>query len=429
MKKSYENRKSHERVKRTWKFNESVMAWRDKTESAMEFATDTVKMEQGLNPVLRVILEGVYDNGSSFSKLRGKPHIIKVIWKNISSYWKSLIHIGIAMGIATPSFVLKFEKIAFPKPKNLNINMMPFVMACNFEDCHLPKYLRSYWKRLIRPLLYHMKIDGHQYDACDVICGHPYNANDKIEVGKICFLTIHESHVSYNQTQRRPGLHTDNPGTVIIEEEGTSAQEKITLKEKGYDGKGLHHCMAHNERMATNWGMGVIFRRTQVQGGIYMASNIDNSCEVWNSQVLCDKNKEDMEIIGKHGDIEHLRSYLGPSTMMMPNTMYWITDRTPHESLPLKKAAYRQYFRLVTHQVSLWFEDHSTKNPLGVLPDPSITKIVKGSKFGDPRQLRVISDFHQNEGIQKSDGKSHKKSSATDKMKNFFGKSVFPVRR
>ena len=41
----------------------------------------------------------------------------------------------------------------------------------------------------------------------------------------------------------------------------------------------------------------------------------------------------------------------------------------------------RQFFRLVTSEVSLWFEEHSTKNPPGVVPDPNITKIVKGSKF------------------------------------------------
>ena len=37
----------------------------------------------------------------------------------------------------------------------------------------------------------------------------------------------------------------------------------------------------------------------------------------------------------------------------------------------------------MTSEVSLWFEEHSTKNPLGVVPDPEITAIVKGSKFED----------------------------------------------
>ena len=69
--------------------------------------------------------------------------------------------------------------------------------------------------------------------------------------------------------------------------------------------------------------------------------------------------------------------------MMKSNTIYWITDRTPHEALPLAHQTYRQYFSLVTHEVSLWFEDSSTKNPLGVEPDPCITKVVKRLENGD----------------------------------------------
>ena len=33
--------------------------------------------------------------------------------------------------------------------------------------------------------------------------------------------------------------------------------------------------------------------------------------------------------------------------------------------------------------MSFWYKDHSTPNPLGVLPDPAITKIVVGDKFSD----------------------------------------------
>ena len=77
---------------------------------------------------------------------------------------------------------------------------------------------------------------------------------------------------------------------------------------------------------------------------------------------------------------------------MDANTLYWITDRTPHESLPLTAGTYRQYVRVVTSEVSLWFEEHSTKNPLGVVPDPSITKVVKGSKFVDNLSLLLDMD-------------------------------------
>lgn len=32
---------------------------------------------------------------------------------------------------------------------------------------------------------------------------------------------------------------------------------------------------------------------------------------------------------------------------MKKNKLYWITDRTPHESLPMESQTYRQFFRLV----------------------------------------------------------------------------------
>jgi len=62
-----------------------------------------------------------------------------------------------------------------------------------------------------------------------------------------------------------------------------------------------------------------------------------------------------------------------------------MTDRTPHESLPIPAASAaagtrRQYFRLVVGQVSAWFADHSTPNPLGIVPSPEV-RIVHGDKF------------------------------------------------
>ena len=126
-----------------------------------------------------------------------------------------------------------------------------------------------------------------------------------------------------------------------------------------------------------------------MKGGIYLASTIRNSCKLWDCQVIPDE-EEGRDIIGKFGDIEHLRKYIGPGEVMEENKMYWITDLTPHESLPLETRTYRQWFRLVTSRVSLWFQDHSTPNPLGIVPDPEITKIVKGSKF-DEESLHIVS--------------------------------------
>lgn len=64
--------------------------------------------------------------------------------------------------------------------------------------------------------------------------------------------------------------------------------------------------------------------------------------------------------------------------------LIWMTDRTPHESLPIPASAKpntrRQYFRLVLGPVSAWFADHSTPNPLGIVP-PEEVRIVHGDKF------------------------------------------------
>ena len=68
--------------------------------------------------------------------------------------------------------------------------------------------------------------------------------------------------------------------------------------------------------------------------------------------------------------------------MSFSGEMVWITDCTPHESLPLPAGKSRQYFRLVTSDVSVWYADHSTPNPLGIVP-PENVKIVSGNKFDE----------------------------------------------
>ena len=228
---------------------------------------------------------------------------------------------------------------------------MPFVMEDTFEKCRLPKNLKKYWKELI------------------VKC--PVAAN---EIGKVGYLTIQESFVDKNTSQRRSGIHTEKPGRVkLCETEKQGKYQVVMAKGGGY---------SFTERLykPSCWGGGYGYGGypyAELVGGIFMASNVDNSCGVWDCQIIND------ELIGELGDIEHLRDFLPNSEVMIKNELYWLTDRTPHESLPLGLGTYRQFFRLVTSQVSLWYEDHSTKNPLGVVPDPKITKTVTGSKFDE----------------------------------------------
>jgi hypothetical protein len=53
--------------------------------------------------------------------------------------------------------------------------------------------------------------------------------------------------------------------------------------------------------MSTRGEWESISERIAFDGGIYMASNIDDSSKVWNSQIQPTGNEE--EISGKHGDM------------------------------------------------------------------------------------------------------------------------------
>lgn len=89
----------------------------------------------------------------------------------------------------------------------------------------------------------------------------------------------------------------------------------------------------------------------------------------------------DADAIGHQGSVEHLRHLLDKTTdeaVMSARSLYWMSDTTPHEGLPLTDAQTRVYFRLVVGKLSLWYTEHNTPNPLGVLPD---AQIVHGDKF------------------------------------------------
>lgn len=308
---------------------------------------DTVEEVRKLNPVARALLQGLYDGNSPFHLLFGINHILKAIWHNVLTYYKSRIKQGNSVDIYfdrvkwghaysdadPPSDWL----VRFPEPSDININMMPFVMARMFAETKLPQYLRTYWDQIL------------------ILC------MSNSEIGKIGYLTIHESYVRGGETQRTPGIHTESPGVVLFKESSTG--------KKSYSAS------------LFRWGDGQLTAKQELKGGIYMVSNVPDSCKIWNCKILPPVDNSP-DIVGEHGDIDHLRSFLpGNSQMMHANTVYWLTDRTPHEALPLSTGKYRQFVRVVTSQLTYWHEAHNTKNPLGVLPDPSITKIVKGSKF------------------------------------------------
>ena len=254
----------------------------------------------------------------------------------------------------------------FPATTHANVNMLPFIMG---DISSLPKELHQYF-----PMI----------EACNV---------EPEQIGKVCYLTVQESDVLAGGTQRREGLHIEAP----------------PAGNQGPGGMLLYH-----------WGGGTFGGgaegKDRPRGGIYMASNVANSTAVYDAQVNvepmhpgppqgadgriaswasdCDGfypagHIQTVATVGEHGDIEHLRPLLQDTEFhLFPNTIYWMTDRTPHEALPTQAGTHRQYFRLVTSEISVWYRFHSTANPKVALPET--VKVIEGSKFMTARDRRAL---------------------------------------
>lgn len=304
--------------------------------------------------IARLLLLAINDVNCIFFKLRGVICIVEDIWKLTilynKEYYKKYIEYDEENYFYYKGFSNLNDNIKFPLPKNLNINMMPFIMSKYWNKTRLPDYLKEYYDNIISRCFY-----------------------NKEQENKIYYLTIEESLINKGKTQRRPGLHVECGGKVCICNDLIIDEKKQISLDKG---TGNWNC--NNIHFIHPWGMGLYNRG--IVDGIFMCSNVSDSCILWNCRIVSDENEN--EVIGNLGDIEHLRSSLPiPGQIMEKNKLYWITDRTPHESLPMKSQKYRQFFRLVTENVGVWYEQHSTKNPKGVIPNSNITHIIKRNKF------------------------------------------------
>eukprot|EP00092_Neocalanus_flemingeri_P001415 GFUD01001511.1.p1 GENE.GFUD01001511.1~~GFUD01001511.1.p1 ORF type:complete len:396 (+),score=91.78 GFUD01001511.1:127-1314(+) len=352
--------------------------------------------------ISKVLLAGLYDQECPLSMLRGCPHLLRTIWNQITAYWREVVELPIAsptdgrfiygcdLETSNSSFYLSpiscgsFEdeeaEYSFPPPADINIEMMPFMVGKSFASCKLPESVRPYWGMIKAALTPEM----------NRACYHMWPSQAlPSDVGKVNYLTIKESYVEIGTSQRRPGLHVDSPGKVILKKEDgdnfvNGKGSSQPYRSNGW-GRGCAHFIdPHYSEIETNVHImkdgGFV-----LNGGIYVASSIPSSCRAWNCSIT-------PAAVGRLGDIEHMREALpGPGVDLQAGRLYWLSDRTPHESLALPKGSYRQFFRLVTSQVSLWYKDHSTPNPLGVVPDPRITRTVVGNKF-DGDGLNVVEE-------------------------------------
>jgi hypothetical protein len=101
-----------------------------------------------------------------------------------------------------------------------------------------------------------------------------------------------------------------------------------------------------------------------------MAST-DGDCLIWPEEV-------DAGDVDDHGAL--LRELDTTPVRAQSNWLHHLSDRTPHASIAATQAHYRQFFRLVGPNIFGWYLQHSTPNPLGVLPGPGVP-IIHTSKF------------------------------------------------
>lgn len=273
----------------------------------------------GGHPILMTLFAGTRDPQSPLSSLRRfEKTLLPMIWDMVCHSARECLK------YPKMSAVRVAENVPFParSPEPINVNMMPIRYG---DVTSVPKHLRQYL-----PLI----------QACHIPSEESYS---------VMYLTVHESLVDPNATQRREGLHVETPGVV-------SAKLRIF---SGY------------------WGNGYEIGHTPY-GGIYFGSNVSDSCALYPEDLVVDPEK----CVGRHGDCESLRGFLHKRVLLRGGELWWMTDRTPHEAVPVAGAAepyWRQFFRLVRGKISVWYSMHSTPNPR--VPLPEDVTVIDTDKF------------------------------------------------
>jgi len=227
-------------------------------------------------------------------------------------------------------------RVEFPTPNGRNVNMLPFILG---DQNSLPSNLQCYFDSI---------------EACPFVSE---------EVGRVAYLTVQENYVDVGTNQRRGGLHIESPGFFHDDPDSPSFEP------------GVEH----------PWGMGVFFGADHYEGGIYFASSVGDTSEIWDALV----DSSVPGVVEPGGGCEHLRALIGEGTKLRAGELVWMTDRTPHEALPQTTSGLRQFFRLVMPGVSHWYADHSTSNPRVDLPEH--VTIIRGNKF-DSRGVATVSE-------------------------------------
>jgi len=332
--------------------------------SKQDVAEPTPSTTQGREPLTRaafvdpqlwMLVLGANDEHSVLYPLRRMPQILRHVMRFVRLFWLGEWEPKIRIGVSNPDSGLQGCKIygsivatglRFPPPQGIKINMMPIIMGVGAS---IPAEYRHYLPLLL---------------ACPIA---------RSEVGQVGYLTIDEQVVQNGRSHRRGGLHTEGGYELESDPKGVLPE---AIQPRLRSPSSSQWKPQTDVPMTVAWGRGVMsgdHQYAELKGGIFMASNVAHSCRVWNAEV-------DPAYIGQLGSLEHMRPLLGPGADIDAGDLLWVTDLTPHESLPLPEGTCRQYFRLVTSDVSAWYSKHSTHNPLGIRPPESV-HIIRHDKF------------------------------------------------
>ena len=172
----------------------------------MAAATKVQNCQISNYPISKVLLDGLYDPDCLLSQLRGCQHVMRRIWEELLIYWVRAIRLpqkdlekGEYMGRISkanenrpqPFYLTPIDMdpdvggYGFPVRENtkdpININMMPFIAAAEFEECKLPECVRPYWSLIKACLAPEMDRSWHHLWPARRIPS---------EKGKVNYLTI-----------------------------------------------------------------------------------------------------------------------------------------------------------------------------------------------------------------------------------------------
>lgn len=204
---------------------------------------------------------------------------------------------------------LVVNKIQFPELTGIKCNMMPFIQG---DSSSLPKIYQPY-----------AKIINENY----------------LEKGEIGWLTIDESFVEANKSQR--GYNNANINRNVHIEVGRNEKANYW----GGEGTGSGSSWGGNNRTLLDDNTMVL-----------IANSISDTCKLWNTKELG---------YTKDGDLSaYIDRYPENSgTLLKSGEVAKISIFTPHECINQKQSGNRQFFRIVGKGVK-GREDYFTINPL-----------------------------------------------------------------